>query len=287
MKKQLTEGKFLLYSVLAIILLMVFHLNQPQINIFYNHENYVGIHTLLECISISISATIFFYGRKVFRQTKSSRMLLLSITFFLVGAIDLLHTMSFKGMPFFITESSVAKATWFWVTARMLQAFLILLVLLLPDRKLKRDVHNASFIFGMIIVCTIGYTIFQFEQSLPVLMVEGEGTTFVKNVMEYAVSFIQFICLIVTLYQYHEQKCEAKLSIALALVFLLLTELVFTIYQSVYDIDNFTGHILKTLGFYYILKGFYFLGLGEGKDDGLKAFGLKPVEVARMKDEVS
>ncbi|WHY85323.1 MASE3 domain-containing protein [Neobacillus novalis] len=258
MKSQLTEGKFIIYSILAIMLLMAIHLFQTQILTVYNPDNYVGFHTMLESFSISISAVIFLYGLKSFGSTRSRQMLLLSFTFFIVGTLDLFHSLSFKGMPYFITESSVAKATWFWVAARGSQSLLVLSMLLLPERKLKRDYRAGMLVTGFFIVLIIVFDIFYFEKSLPILMMEGKGTTLLKNCLEYAISFILFISLIITLYHYHIEKSEAKLAIALAFVYLLLTELIFTIYQSVFDLDNFTGHIFKALGFYFILKSYYF-----------------------------
>ncbi|MDR7237842.1 MASE3 domain-containing protein [Neobacillus drentensis] len=258
MKSSLTEGKFLIYSTLAVLLLVAIHIFQPQIYAIYNPKNYVGFHTLLESFSISISAAIMLYGLKQFGVTRSSRMLLMIFTFFLVGTLDLLHTLSFKNMPYFITESSIAKATWFWVSARSFQALFIFLILLIPDRKLTRDYRVAAIILGYIITGSIAFMVIHYENNLPLLVVEGKGTTYLKNGIEYVVSIIQFGSLILTLYQYHLEKSEEKLAMALAFVFLLLTELVFTIYQSVFDLDNFSGHIFKALGFYFILKSFYF-----------------------------
>lgn len=256
---KITEGRFIILSLLAIGLLMAIHLFQRQILAFYDPANYVGFHTLLESYSISISAAIFLYGLKCYGKNRSSRMLLLAFTFLVVGTLDLLHTLSFKGMPYFFTDSSAAKATWFWVTARVFQSCFILALLLIPDRNLKRDYRGGIVLVGMVFASTIGYVIIQFENSLPILMVEGRGTTFLKNGIEYVISFILFVSLVITLYQYHLEKSEAKLAIALAFVFLLLTELIFTIYQSVFDLDNFTGHLFKAAGFYFILKSFYFL----------------------------
>ncbi|PEQ95920.1 hypothetical protein CN481_02830 [Bacillus sp. AFS006103] len=258
MKSNLTEGKFLIYSTFAVLLLMAIHIFQPQIYAIYNPKNYVGFHTLLESFSISISAAIMLYGLKQFGVTRSSRMLLMVITFFLVGTLDLLHTLSFKSMPYFITESSIAKATWFWISARFFQALFIFLILLIPERKLTRDYRVAAIILGYIITGSIAFIVIQYENNLPLLVVEGKGTTYLKNGIEYVVSIIQFGSLLLTLYQYHVEKSEEKLAMALAIVFLLLTELVFTIYQSVFDLDNFTGHIFKALGFFFILKSFYF-----------------------------
>lgn len=258
MKAKMTETKFLVYTVSAIFLLMMVRIFQSQIYTIYNPNNYVGVHTLLEIVCIAISVTIFLYGLKKFGTTRSIRLLLLAFTFLVVGMIDLFHTLSFKGMPFFITASSVQKATWFWITARVIQSLLVLALILLPERKLKRDYRVLSVILGVILTSIIGYIIIAFEKVLPVLVIEGKGTTLLKNGMEYGVSFILFISLMVSLYQYYLDKKEDKLYFALAFVFLLITELIFTIYQSVFDLDNFQGHIYKVFGFYFILKGFYF-----------------------------
>ncbi|WP_419955725.1 MASE3 domain-containing protein [Neobacillus niacini] len=258
MRANMTETKFLIYTVGAILLLMMVRIFLSQMYTIYDQKNYVGIHSLLEIVCIAISVTIFLYGLKKFGTTRSIRMLLLAFTFFVVGMFDLFHTLSFKGMPFFITASSVQKATWFWIIGRVIQSILMLSLILIPERKIKRDYRIVSLIVGFGLTSIIGYIILAFEKDLPLLVIEGKGTTLLKNGLEYGVSFILFISLTVSLYQYYLEKQNDNLYFALAFVFLLLTELIFTIYQSVFDLDNFLGHIYKVFGFYFILKGFYF-----------------------------
>ena len=267
MKSNLTEIKFLLYATAAIIILMATHLYQPELNAIYNPENSTGFHTLLETFSICISATIFFYGFKQSQNTKSSRMLLVSFTFLIVGILDLFHTLSYKGMPFFITNSSVDKATWFWVIARLIQSVMILLILVLPDRKLSRDFRPIVLCLAAALSGALIFTVFYFEKALPLLVIEGDGTTNLKNGFEYAICAVQFISLIAALYQYYISKSEAHLTWALALVLLLLTDLIFTIYQSVFDFYNFSGHIFKVFGFYFILRGVYFFKSMEEQEE--------------------
>ncbi|MDF2855911.1 MAG: extracellular exochitinase, partial [Neobacillus sp.] len=144
MGSTITETKFLIYTVSAILLLMLVRIFMPELNAIYDPNNYVGIHTVLEVLCIAISVTIFLYGIKSYRLSKSSKMLFLAFTFIIVGMVDLLHMISYKGMPFFITDSSVAKATWFWVIARVIQSILMLSLLLLPDRRLKKDYYLLS-----------------------------------------------------------------------------------------------------------------------------------------------
>jgi hypothetical protein len=258
MKSKMTETKFLLYTVSAIFLLMVVRIFISQIYTIYDPKNYVGIHSLLEIICIAISTTIFLYGLKKFSSTSSLRLLLLAFTFLTIGIIDLFHTLSYNGMPFFITASSVQKATWFWITARVIQSILMLTLMILPNKKIKSDYRFLSVTLGVFLTGVVGYIIIAYEKVLPLLVIEGKGTTLLKNSMEYGVSFILFISLMVALYQYYLDKKEDKLYFGLAFVFLLLTELIFTIYQSVFDLDNFLGHIYKVFGFYFILKGLYF-----------------------------
>lgn len=258
MKSSITERKFLFLTLLAIFMLMALNFFQPQLSDYYDPKDYLGIHTILEFFSISVSAAIFLYGLKSYGATKSARMLLLSFTFFQVGTIDLFHTITFKGMPPFLTESSVAKATWFWVVARVLESLLVLVLITFPNRKLKRDYRGLMLATVVILTSFIVYIVFHYEKILPLLVIEGKGTTPLKNMIEYGVSFIQFLSIIIMLCQYFLEKNGEKLTIAIAFVFLLLSELIFTTYQSVDDLANFTGHLYKAIGYYFILKSFYF-----------------------------
>lgn len=177
--------------------------------------------------------------------------------------LDLFHTLTFQGMPFFITESSIAKATWFWVSARIIESLLIVLVLVLPERRLQQDPRRICLAVCTAVIGVIIFVIFRYEQSLPLLVIEGKGTTMLKNLIEYGVSFLHFISIVISLYFYNEGKNGQHLYVALAFTFLFLSELVFTIYQSVYDIDNFTGHLYKALGYFFIMRGFYFSRLAD------------------------
>ncbi|WHX40096.1 MASE3 domain-containing protein [Mesobacillus sp. AQ2] len=263
MERSMSEGRFLIYTIAAVMFFMLIHLYHSDLSPYLNPENYIAIHTILEFFSIAVSFSIFSYGWKLFGFTKSRKILMLSFLFFIVGVLDLLHTVTFKGMPFFITESSIAKATWFWVAARVAESLLIVLVLILPERQLKMDSRRICLALCTIVLGTIMYMIFRYEQSLPLLVIEGEGTTLLKNVIEYGVGFLHFISIVISLYFYHEGKDGQHLYVALAFTFLFLSELVFTIYQSVYDIDNFTGHLYKAAGYFFIMRGFYFSTIAD------------------------
>jgi hypothetical protein len=254
----MSETKFMIYTLAAVFLLTFIHMFHDTIFTFYSPEYYVAIHTLLEFFSIAVSACIVIHGWRKFSRTQSSSFLLLSVIFFLTGMTDLFHTLSFKGMPDIFTTSSIPKATWFWIIARIIESIFILFFLLVPDRKIhlraRRWLFTISTIFLMITVLLV----FSFETTLPTLVIEGKGTTTLKNQLEYLVSFLHFFAIIITLHRYHLLKQNHYLYCSLAFTFLFLSELVFTIYASIYDLYNFTGHIFKVIGYYFIMKGFLF-----------------------------
>jgi hypothetical protein len=258
MKPSLTEGRFLVYTLFSALLLVAIHIFHPLLSTLYNPINFLSFHMILEFFSITISAAIFLYGWKKFRQTMSCKMLILSLVFLIIGCIDLLHTVTFKGMPVFITESSVAKATWFWVIARTFQAASMLLILVIPDRKMAHDPKKILLTASICVVVFIGFLVFSFEGSLPLLVEEGKGTTLLKNIIEYFICFLLIISIVLSLFYYSERKGQNYLYFALGFTVLFLSELIFTIYKSVYDIYNFSGHLFKVVGFFFILKGFYY-----------------------------
>ncbi|MCD8509367.1 MAG: PAS domain S-box protein [Bacillus sp. (in: Bacteria)] len=166
-------------------------------------------------------------------------------------------------MPYFITESSTQKAISFWLIARLTEAVFIVIVLLLPKRRMVKD-HRPLLLFtALAYVTTFTIIIFAFEHSLPLWVIEGEGSTPIKNGIEYVISFFHLMAIVIALSHYRKTKNPAELSIALAFFFLLICNFIFTMYVSVHDFDNFLGHIYKVVGYFYILRGFYFSAINE------------------------
>lgn len=258
-----TEKKTLAIAVIAVLSLIFVRMFHDELYSMYNPQNHLAIHTILEMFSITISIAIFIYGWLTFRHFRSRQLVLIAIIFFAVGLLDLFHAITYNGMPYFITESSTQKATSFWLIARLTEALFIIIVLLLPKRKMVKD-HRPLLLFTAIAyVTTFTIIIFAFENSLPIWVIEGQGTTPIKNGIEYVISFFHLMAIIIALFHYRRTKNPAELSIALAFFFLLICEFIFTIYTSVYDFDNFLGHIYKVVGYFYILKGFYFSAINE------------------------
>ena len=95
---------------------------------------YLPLHTLLETIAIIIAMLIFAVGWHAYRRELTGNLLLIACAFLGVGMLDFTHTISYAGMPDFVTPGSTEKAIGFWLAARTLAAITLLAVAILPWR---------------------------------------------------------------------------------------------------------------------------------------------------------
>ena len=68
---------------------------------------YLPLHTALETLAIVVGGLIFAIGWNMPRAESSRNILLLACTFLGVALLDLAHTLSYFGMPDFVTPSGV------------------------------------------------------------------------------------------------------------------------------------------------------------------------------------
>ena len=116
-----------------------------------------------------------------FEESNRLRSILIACTFLAVSLLDLFHTFSYKGMPVFLTEASVDKATTYWILARLTMACGLFIATLIPcDKKVKRNQQ------GLWLIMTLVYSVYWLIMvsyridSFPPLFIEGYGLTPLK-----------------------------------------------------------------------------------------------------------
>lgn len=259
------ERKIISYALIGTIIFALFHFFHQDLLPMYQSKNYTSLHIILEFVSISISIAIFTYGWKAFTFSRSQRLIYLSFVFLTVAILDLFHTLTFEGMPFFISEGSISKSIWFWLISRLIGTILIMIILIKPNRRMENDPRTTLLLTSGIGIFFIALFIFQYEGNLPNVVIEGVGTTPIKKGLEYFVGFLYLIGIFLNFKHYKETKKEAALYILLSFYFLFISEIIFTMYVSVYDFENILGHCFKVIGFFFIMKGFYFSTISEDK----------------------
>ncbi|MFS8501238.1 MAG: MASE3 domain-containing protein [Caldicoprobacter sp.] len=216
-------------------------------------------HIFLELSSIVMSFTVFAVTFYTFEETNRLRSVVIACTFLAVSLLDLFHTLSYKGMPVFLTESSAEKATSFWVLARLTMSFGMLASSLVPvDRKVRSRE-------GLWVLATVAYSIFLLLvvnyhiDDLPPLYVEGKGLTPLKVYLEYLTIFTQLVTAVIFLVAYINGGCKDKgyVLIIKGLVFSVFSAMAFTQYTDVYDTYNFLGHIYKIIAYYLLFRALF------------------------------
>lgn len=251
------EKKTYIAVILAIVFFVAVRIFHDSLYIVFDMRNFLSIHIILEFFSICISFAIALQAWFFFPHTKSKQRLYIGITFLSVGLIDLLHTLSYNGMPFFITESSVAKATWFWIMARLTEALGLYMIFRKDDERYESKNWRTLFSFSILYSIIVGFVVIRWSEVLPILVIEGQGVTPLKIGLEYVVAIFHILLIIILLKRYLKSKENYLLTLIVALTFITIGEFVFTLYQSVYDLDNLLGHVYKIIGYYYLLKGIY------------------------------
>ncbi len=216
---------------------------------------FLFLHTLLEFFSIIVSFTIALQCLASYPYTKSDRKYLLGIIFMSVGLYDLMHVLTYKGM---FLNSTGARSTYFWLIARLTEAIGLLIYIL--NRAPKKRVSR---VLGSVCLTIILIVIMKWGASLPAMLTPDGGLTPLKIAVEYFVCSLNFAALFILIYKSHSEEVPKRSNLSNALLLLLISELFFTIYNNIYDIDNVAGHIFKFLGYIFILKNILIKNLHE------------------------
>ena len=222
---------------------------------FTSFYNYLLFHSLVELFSIVVAIGTFVIAWNSRKNIDNNFFLIVGISFLFVAFIDIIHTLAYKGMPIFI-EYDANLSTQLWIAARYLQALSFLFASFCINKKVN---SNIIIIFYSLITTILLISIF--TRIFPVCYVEGFGLTPFKIISEYVI-IVFFVFSILKLFKFRRQfdKRIFKFMI-LSIGTIIIAELAFTFYVSVYDLSNFIGHVFKTISFYLLYVAIIEIGL--------------------------
>ena len=210
--------------------------------------NYLVFHVTAELFSIVIASTALIVALTSRRFTQNHFVVFLAVTIGWCGAIDLLHTLVYKGMNLLpVNESNLA--TQLWIVARFLQA----LALLIATYFLRHSLKTGFAVIGFGLFSAL-FVLMAIMGLLPDAFVEGQGLTHFKINMEYMIIGI----MTVALWSYWKNRTLMSKALFINMVFavvsLIVAEFAFTQYANVYAKSNMLGHILKIFGYWFIYQ---------------------------------
>lgn len=233
----------------------------------YEIGYFLVFHNVTEIFSVIVSFSIFGLGYYSYTQSRNAHTLFLGIGFLAVGMIDFMHTLSYAGMPDFITPNSGNKSSQFWIFSRIITALVLFLAIYIkPNERYQWGNANLLMFLAMLLVGIVFLLVVYLNHWIPRTYEHGKGLTPFKKNAEYAIIAILFISLLI--YRkvgFYTSKRQLQYYLS-AFIVCIFSELVFAVYTSVFDVYNVLGHIYKIGAFYLIYKAVFIAAINDPYD---------------------
>jgi diguanylate cyclase (GGDEF)-like protein/PAS domain S-box-containing protein len=217
-----------------------------------SNYNYLLFHIAAELFSIFIAITIGIIVVNCWQSIRNQYVLFIGLGYLFVGLLDVLHTLTYKGMPIFRDYDYYAPQ--FWIAARYLEAISMLIGFVFLGT--KRRVNGTLAIGGFTVVTAWLVSSILYFKNFPVCFVAGHGLTTFKVISEYIICSVMLVNL--GLLYWRRQHFDPRIYrlITWSAILMIAMELCFTLYVSdtMSDAVNQAGHLLKIGTFYLIYK---------------------------------
>ncbi|HEX8949193.1 MAG TPA: MASE3 domain-containing protein, partial [Dissulfurispiraceae bacterium] len=218
-------------------------------------HDYLLFHTVTELFSIAVAFAIFMLAWNSRRYSTDNYLQVIGISYFFVGLIDLVHTMSYKGMGVF-PGYDANLPTQLWVAGRYVQSLSLLAAPFLIGRKLN---HIALLSVYSLAVGLVFAT--AFSRVFPVCYIEGTGLTPFKIASEYLISLFFVLSIALLLRAKRHFEAHVVRLMVWSMAFAVGGEIALTFYRAVYGIFNMIGHFFKIISFYFVYRAIVVTGL--------------------------
>ncbi len=243
--------------------------------------NYLLFHTIAELSAIIISVGIFVVGWNSRIYIKNSFYLVVGLSFLFIAVIDLIHTLAYTGLNIFVGFDSNLPTS-LWILARYWQSISFVVALILFNKK----VNFYYLTVAQIILVTLFLTLI-FQGLFPICYIEEiEQLTPFKIISEYVIDSI-FIISFIWMYKLRNEFDRKVFTfIIISIIFMIFSELAFTLYTDVYGLANLVGHLFKIIAFYHIYKAIIKIGIKEPYNSLFRKIKLNENELTKKAAEL-
>ncbi len=268
------EFRIVFRWLVGLIVVMVLSTLLPAPEASRGMAGYLPLHSTLEVLSVSVAAMVFGISWTVHKYRASGRALVVGVIFLGVAVLDLTHTLSFHGMPDFITPAGAEKSINFWLSARLLAAVALLIAAWSPnqlDRWLNRW-PRYLWLIAILSYCALAHLWFiGYPETTPRTYIDGVGLTPFKIYAEYGLVALYLIAASGVVFR-RERNPEFNASyLALSATTMAMGELYFAQYANVSDVYNLMGHLYKVMAYAFLNRALFFATIQRPYEDLLES----------------
>lgn len=201
-----------------------------------------ALHLLLELFAIVIATLVVTVSWHTFDAHYMRSANLLIAGFLIVGVCDLVHALSYDGMPAFLGPSSTPRAIFFWLMGRSVEVITLGLLALGWQPRLSR---NQSLAVGAGLSALLVWVGSYRLDWFPATFVAGEGVTPFKVGYEWALFALNLGVAGLLIRRARVDDPTRCYLLAQSSLLIGLGELAFTTYHAPSEFANIFGHIYK------------------------------------------
>ena len=247
-------GILLLAASIPLLLWQATPVNQLTISA----PAFLAVHSMIEIFSVIVAALVFFTGHGAQETVRSIRAMALGCAFLAVALFDILHFLSYIGMPDLISPNSPHKSILFWLGGRLAAGIGLLAYVLLPEIPATRyPASRYGWIGVLLVIGTLSCGLLVSPDAIPAMYTIGKGLTTLKITLEWGV-FALYLAVAALLYLRRTRitHCDFE-SLMLALLLMATGELFFVVYVEVSSTANLLGHTYKVFAYYFLYRAIY------------------------------
>lgn len=233
----------------------------PSIELYSGHIGHMlAVHLMLEMFSTIVSLLVVIMALNMTQRSGDDIAKTLIYGFTVIAGADLIHALTYDGMPALLTESSTQKAIFFWLSGRCFELFAMVL---LAARARLPGSPLIWLTMGLLTITTLFFIgTFALDQ-LPVTFVPGIGVTPFKAFVEYGLCAGYLAVAAWLFLQYRIDPQVRSLYLAAACFIMGLGELGFTSYVAPSDFINLFSHLFKIAAFGFVYLAIFLIGWRE------------------------
>ncbi len=217
---------------------------------FSTRQSYLLFHTLVELTSIVVAFSVFLVTWNSRKILDNNYLYVVGLAYLFIGALDLMHTLTFTGMN--IIPDRAYFANQIWVATRFMEAVTFVLGFYFLNRPKRPNADTIILVyFGATLLIGLSILVWRI---FPICFIEGVGQTPFKVYAEYTIIAVLLIAVYLLLKHRNRFSPFVYRLLLGSLIFTILSEFCFTLYVSNYSTANELGHYAKLLSFILIYK---------------------------------